>query len=95
MQEFQDATIALERGDYTTAMRIFRLLADRGNADAQNNLGVMYYTGQGVPQDKAAAMSWFRKAADQGHAVAQNKLGIAYGSGDDVPQDYAEKLRWH
>jgi len=55
MQEFEDATAACERGDYTTAMPLFRRLADQGHAGAQNDLGSMYYKGQGVPQDFAEA----------------------------------------
>ncbi len=45
---------AHQRGDYATALRIFRQLADQGYASAQNNLGVMYDKGQGVTQDYIA-----------------------------------------
>ena len=63
---FEDADAAFDKGDYATAMRLWRPLADQGNAAAQYNLGLMYEQGQGVPQDYAAAVSWYRKAADQG-----------------------------
>ena len=62
---------------------------------AQNNLGVIYANGQGVPQDYAAAASWYRKAADQGHAIAQNNLGSMYRIGQGVPQDYAAAVSWY
>ena len=62
---------------------------------AQNNLGVIYANGQGVPQDYAAAVSWYRKAADQGHAIAQNNLGSMYRIGQGVPQDYAAAVSWY
>ena len=39
--------------------------ADGGNPKAQFNLGVAYYTGQGVPQDYTEAVKWYRKAAEQ------------------------------
>jgi uncharacterized protein len=52
------------RRDDVAAVNLFRKAADRGNADAQYNLGFMYQRGRGVPQDHAAAASWFRKAAD-------------------------------
>ena len=39
---FQDGVAADWRGDYATALRIFRPLADQGAALAQYNLGVMY-----------------------------------------------------
>ncbi len=37
---------AYNRGDYATALRIFRQLADQGDARAQYNLGYMYANGK-------------------------------------------------
>src|SRR5258706_120192 len=70
----EDALDAAQRGDYATAIRLWRPLADKGEADAQYNLGVMYDKGQGVTRDYVVAVSWFRKAADQGFAAAQLSL---------------------
>ncbi len=72
---------AYQRGDYVTALRILRQLADQGNAKAQYNLGVLYANGQGVTQDYREAVRWFRKAADQGDADAQTNLGVMYFKG--------------
>ena len=47
--DFDAGLAAYERGDYKTAVQEFRQLAEQGHAEAQNNLGVMYLTGQGVP----------------------------------------------
>ena len=47
-----------------------RALAEQGDALAQFNLGRMYATGEGVPQDDAAAVRWYRLAADQGIALS-------------------------
>ncbi len=55
---FDEAVAAYRRGDYATALREFRPLAEQGNADAQFNLGIMYYTGKGVPQDYVQALLW-------------------------------------
>ncbi|MGB7369299.1 MAG: sel1 repeat family protein, partial [Methylovirgula sp.] len=66
--QFEDGLAAFKRSDYATALRLWRSLADQGNADAQYNLGVMYANGQGVPQDYAEAAKWYRLAADQGNA---------------------------
>ena len=68
--------------------------AAQGYAIAQNNLGVMYDNGEGVPQDAAEALKWYRKAAEQGYAKAQYNLGAMYYIGDGVPQDYAEAVKW-
>src|SRR6202035_6044415 len=70
----QDAMAAYARGDYATALRLLRPLADQGDAQAQYNLGALYDNGQGVPQNYAEAMKWYRKAADQGDSRGQNNL---------------------
>ena len=69
-------------------------MADAGSASAQNNLGLMYYNGQGVAQDYAAAAGWYRKAADQGNAGAQSNLGVMYVAGQGVTQDYVQAHKW-
>ena len=48
--DFQDGFAAHQRGDYATALREWRPLAEQGNASAQANLGLMYRMGQGVPE---------------------------------------------
>ena len=46
-QNFDKAVKAYEAGDYTTAAKEFRLLAEQGDAGAQNILGLMYDQGEG------------------------------------------------
>jgi TPR repeat protein len=82
-------------GDYATALRMWRPLADQGSAIAQFNLGLMYENGQAVPRDYAAAANWYRKAADQGNASAQANLGFMYANGEGVPRDYAAAASWY
>src|SRR5437660_1796183 len=90
----RDINDAIAKGDYATALRLLRPLADQGDAQAQYNLGVMYDDGQGVPQNDAEAMKWYRKAAEQGEDRAQNNLASMYASGQGVPQNYAEAMKW-
>lgn len=85
---------AYERGDYATAWRKWRPLADQGDAPAQFYLGLMYDEGKGVPQDYTQAVWWYRLAAAQGNAAAQNNLGIMYVKGWGVSQDYAQAYGW-
>ena len=82
--DFAAGLAAYKRGDYKTAFKKFKKLAQQGLAVAQYNLGVMYGNGQGVPQDYAQALKWYRKAALQGHASAQYYLGVMY----DKPLGY-------
>ncbi len=91
---FDEGVAALKRGDYETALREWRPLAEQGDAKAQNNLGHMYENGQSVPQDDAEAVKWYRKAAEQGDAEAQFNLGFMYGQGHGVAQDYVQAHMW-
>ena len=63
-----EGAAAYNQGNYATALREFRPLADQREAIAQYNLGVMYGKGQGVPRDYAEAIKCFREAAEQGKA---------------------------
>ena len=91
---FDDAVAAHERGDYGTTLRLWRLLADQGNAVAQFYLGAMFSMGEGVKQDDVQAVKWFRLAADQGDADAQFALGLMFANGQGVPQNHAEAVKW-
>ena len=65
-EPFEDAKEAYDRGDFATALRLFRSLADQGNAVAQQRVGLMYESGQSVQRDYAEAVKWYHRAADQG-----------------------------
>jgi hypothetical protein len=90
----QEGEMASNRGDYATALRLWRPLGDQGNAEAQFNLGILYELGRGVPQDDEVAANWYRRAADQGHITAQFYLGIMYANGHSVLRDYAVAVKW-
>ena len=92
---FDNAVAAYEQGDYATALRLYRRLADQGKPDAQYNLGVMYTKGQGVPQNHAEAVKWYRRAADQGFARAQYNLGLMYANGQGLTQDDVQAVKWY
>jgi TPR repeat protein len=65
-------------------------LAERGNADAQFELGFMYGTGFCGLQDYAKAVYWYSQAAEKMHVVSQSILGWMYEEGRGVPQDYVQ-----
>jgi len=90
----EDSRAAYERGDFATAERLFRPLAEHGNAIAQYNLGVMYYKGESVHQSYPDAVFWYRHAAWQGDASAQLELGVMCYKGQGTLQNYAEALTW-
>ena len=91
----EDAAAAYKRGDYGAAIRLYRALADQGDARAQNSLGRMYLRGQGASRDYREAMKWFRRAAALGSADAQFNLGDIYLREYGVKQDLIEAARWY
>ena len=90
-----DGQAAFMRGDWATAMRLWRPLAERGIAEAQQSVGMLYDFGFGVPQDHAEALRWYRKAADQNNASAQMMIGQMYAQSRGVPKNYAEAAKWY
>ena len=93
--DFAAGLEAYLRGDYATALREFRPLAEQGVAAAQFNLGLMYDNGDGVPEDARQAVFWYRKAAEQGIAAAQFNLGLMYANGEGVPEDARQAVFWY
>jgi uncharacterized protein len=99
--DFKDGQAAYDRCDYATALRIWRSLAEEGNAEAAYKLGLIYFMGTVAPETRDEAENWlrlaaqsYRKAAEKGDALAQFSLGKLYLAGDGVKQDYAEAQKW-
>ncbi len=76
------------------SLRVLLLAAERCDASAQFDLGIMYVTGEGVPENDVEAVRWYRAAAEQGLADAQHNLGRMYFHGEGVPQDYVFAYTW-
>jgi hypothetical protein len=93
--KFEDAASAYKKGDYTTALQLFRSMADQGDVRAELGLADMYELGQGTPKDEAEAVKWYRAAADKGNAIGQLGLGFMYAEGNGVPQDFPEAAKWY
>lgn len=91
---FQEGLAAFYQLDYETALREWRPLAEQGDPNAQYQLGLMHFRGEGVPQDYRKALTWYRRAADQGDADAQLNLGLMYAEGYGVPQDFVQAHKW-
>jgi TPR repeat protein len=72
----EDAEAAFARNDYAAAIPLFRSLADKGDAAAEERLGDLYHSGWGVPQDRVTVAKWFMRAADHGSKSAERTLGF-------------------
>ena len=75
---------AWQRADYGSAVAIWRPLAQKGDADAEFNLGQAYRMGRGVPIDLGMAKIWFQKAAGAGHLDAETTLGLLLFQNGDL-----------
>ena len=92
--DFNKGLTAAQSGDWATALKEWKPLAEEGNAAAQNNLGLMYHNGWGVPQDDKEAVRLYRLAAEQGYADAQGNLGVMYVFGKGVTKDFVYAHMW-
>jgi TPR repeat protein len=81
-------------GHYATAATIWQALAQRGNAEADFNLGILDEDGLGTPSDMAAAIAHYEKSAQAGSSKAQYRLALLYKAGVKVPQDDARAKKW-
>lgn len=85
---------AMGRSDYAMALAELRPLADRGNAEAQFNLGQMYTYGWGVKKDLTQATQWYREAADRGHDRARVMLVNLCEQGLNAEENRPDAQKW-
>jgi hypothetical protein len=93
-QDYDRAAMAHRHGDYQTAVKLWRPLAEKGVVNAQFNLGQMYRHSDGVAKDYNEALKWYRKAAEQGDKESQFNLGTMYLNGEGVEKNETEAHRW-
>ena len=81
---WEDGIVAYNQGDYATAVRLWRPLAEQGDASAQLNLGAMYSNGQGIPQDYIRAHKWYNLSASRFLASEREYRDMAAAKRDSV-----------
>ncbi len=64
-------TAAFDRGDVAIGLPLLRALAEKGDADAQYDLGALYHAGEDVPQDYVQAYKWYTLAIARFTAAEQ------------------------
>lgn len=80
-----------DKKDYNKSLDYFLIAGEKGNALAQNQIGIFYAEGLGVKQDKVQATEWLKKAAEQGVVLAQRILGDIYSE----EEDYTKAAEWY
>ena len=83
-----------DKKDFKCALSNFLKSAEKGDANAQYNIGLFYNNGKGVKQDYFKAFEWFMKAAKQGYFKAQYYVGVYYNNGKGVRQDKSMAKKW-
>jgi len=88
--EMANAVAANRVKDYGTAIAIYRKLADRGSAAAPAMLGLMYWSGAGVPLDHVHACDLFAVAEQRADPNGTELLADCFFKGDGRAQDYKQ-----
>lgn len=92
---FETGVNYYNNGQFQQAVQYYEKSANKGNPNAQNNLGVCYYYGQGVPQDYKKAVWYFYDSAKQGNPVAQNNMGECFEKGHGVTIDNNKAVSYY
>jgi TPR repeat protein len=82
------------RKDTKEAMRLIRLAAERGDRDAQRDLGKSFEFGWDGAEDLHQALAWYQRAADAGDGDAQWRIGMAFVNGDERDADPVRAVAW-
>ena len=94
-QDYDKGMAAYNAGDFQAALKEWMPLAESGDANAQDNIGIMYAEGKGVIQNYVDAVNWYRLSAYQGNSIAQNNLGGMYDEGNGVIQSNVMAHMWY
>jgi len=91
---FGFGSIMLQTGDRKGFIKWTLISAEKGFANAQNNMGWAYLEGIGVEKDEKKAFEWLLKAANQKHFNAMPSVAKAYHEGMGVPKDEEKAKYW-
>ncbi len=86
----EDGMDAHKSGDYATALRLWRPLAERGHADAQFALGFMLEHGQGAPRDRVQAHMLYSLAASRSPPGEDHDSAVRYRDSVDAEMTPAQ-----
>jgi len=86
---------AYNRGDAALAFRLLTAEADRGQSDAEVNLGYLYARGQGVAANQLEAFRLYGLSAKQGNGEGMNALGYKYEFGTGIAPDIRKAVNWY
>ena len=94
LASFTEAEGPARRGEYPAAYDACKAEAEKGDAECQNLVGVLFQKGLGVPNNLKEAMRLFALAASQKLSAAQINLGLTQLNGLGIPPSEKEAARW-
>lgn len=68
----------LHRGDTAEAIRLWQISAGWAMKEAQYNLGIAFFKGEGVPQDRPLGLAWLALAAERKDPAFEESLAAAW-----------------
>lgn len=83
------------KGDYETAIPLFRKAAEANHPGAINNLAMMFVNGTGVPRDLQQALTLFERAAEMGNVESAENAARIYAYGIGRPRDPSRARHWY
>lgn len=93
--ETDDPKLAFKNGNYERSFELWKPLAEEGDPDAQNYIGLHYFLGLGVSKDYKKAVKWYEMAARKGHPDAQRNYGDMINNGLGIQQDTYAAFVWY
>jgi TPR repeat protein len=92
----QEGYQAVRDGNPEQGHTILQPLAEKGNADAQYAVAILYREGWGVEKNMETAAGYYLKSADQDHRDAMFEMGWLYQVGEGgVTKDYENSAKWY
>jgi TPR repeat protein len=85
-----------DKKQYDKALAWYLLAAMENNSFAYNNIGVLYYDGNGVPENYLCTLKWYLKAVEGNvHVDHSNNIGELFENGYGVPLNKYKALEWY
>jgi TPR repeat protein len=81
--------------EYDKAHEYYLLAAEKGHADSQYVIGLMYAHGIGIEKNIDNAFKWYKLAAEKGHAESPYQIGHMYEYGEGIEINEQEAFKWY
>lgn len=92
--QYDKAASAYQSGNFAQAEKLWIVLADQGDANAQYALGIMHLKKEAQRSEDTTAFRYLVEAAKKQHVASMFNLGVAYWEGRGVTRQPEKALNW-